>query len=202
MRRIENLFGRAGRTHLTLALALHVLVLWGCATGDPNLKRVDGPSLELRERYMFSAVSVGGSSPQYYNALLPGVYKAELEDQDGVYYRAASALIVLGGHVDANGQREEPLAHGGFWLAKSKDFAPSVRLYYLPNAPRAGMLQNGAVVPDKDGGGLVGGGLYHMGVAFGAVEDAVGVRPNSGEPLFVPQPDNSELSRFRAAIDR
>lgn len=176
-------------------VSLLLAALAGCASHDPHLKRIDGPSLVLREKQVFTAISGAPSGPRYYHALRPGRYKAFMEDLGGTYYIGEGPLLVLGGHATDQGAPEEPLAIGGFWLAKHKETESTMRLFYLPNFP-------GQRVPADDatlvmlqeqtrslsvGQATVAGAM--SGAIIGAIVDsgAVGYGPKNGEPLFVPR---------------
>lgn len=194
---------------LTLMVAA-ALALTGCASRDPNLRRISGDSIELHEKLMFSAIAGEVPGVRHYHGLLPRTYKATMEDKAGRYYFGNGALLVLGGQQNGDGATEEPLAVGGFWLAKDKSASPPMRLFYLPKFQNQGTMVNGVIVNtivQAPGRGLsvgqagVAGALG--GVIAGAIIDsgAMGYGPKNGEPIFVPfksVPDES--LRFMQAV--
>ncbi|WP_440532278.1 hypothetical protein [Variovorax sp. YR566] len=195
---------RAGALISCVALlAATALALAGCASHDPNLKRISGDSIELHEKLMFSAIAGAAPGVRHYHGLLPGTYKATMEDKAGRYYFGNGARLVLGGQQNADGTTEEPLAVGGFWLAKDKGASPPMRLFYLPKFRDQGTMVNGVIVNTivqtpglSVGQAGIAGALG--GVIAGAIVEsgAVGYGPKNGEPIFVPfkqVPDESLL---------
>lgn len=187
--------------------------LAGCASRDPNLKRISGPTLVIQEKLVFSAISGDPTGPRYYHALKPGHYKAAMEDLGGTYYLGDGALLVVGAEATGDEATREPLASGGFWLAKgtTKDTSPAMRLFYLPNFRGQPTNADGVVVntvathkgPLTPGQGAVAGAL--SGVIIGAIVDsgAVGYGPKNGEPLFVPRKTvEEEEQMFARALTR
>ena len=179
-----------------IVLCVLAIVLTGCASRDPHLRRISGPSITMEDKLVFSAIAGNSSSIRYYHALRPGTYKAVMEDLDGIYYQGTDALLILGGQINnSDGTTEEPLAIGGFWLAKRNDASPSMRLFYLPKFRDEGTMINGVIVRTiaTQGTNLSLGQAGVTGALGGAIAGAiidsgvVGYGPKNGEPLFVPR---------------
>lgn len=129
------------------------VALAGCAGG--NIKNINGPSFTIKEKLEFSADS--GQMPgvkRFYNALRPGPYKAAYEDSAGVFYIGDGESLILGARENDDGSTKEPLAEGGFWLAKDQKAVPPLELFWLAGENgRTNVLINGMVVNNALGQG-------------------------------------------------
>ncbi|WP_157754977.1 hypothetical protein [Variovorax boronicumulans] len=171
------------------------LVMSGCAARDPNLRTVQGESIQLAQKLMFSAIAGGGPDAVNYHALLPGKYTVKYEDLRYRYFLASGPLMVLGASKLPNGSIEEPLAYGGFCVAMAAETSPQTQLFYLPNQRINRVVIDGVVqdsvlnrpagigLPQAVVGAAIGGAIAEALIANGAV----GSGGKNGQPIFVPK---------------
>lgn len=154
--------------HLLLAV---LLALSGCA--GSNINKINGPTVLIKEKILFSAEA--GQTPgvkRYYHALRPGSYAAAYEDSKGTYYFGEGKPLILGARENDDGSTEEPVAEGGFWLAKDQKTVPSLELFWLAGEGGGNeVMINGVVVNSVQ---VQGRGLTTMQAgAAGAVGGAI-----------------------------
>jgi len=176
-------------------LLVVAIALGGCA-GGPPLKKINGETISIKEKIRFSAIAGVTPGIRHYHALLPGPYTATYEDPKGTYYFGDGMPIVLAGREKEDGATEEPLAEGGFWLAKDEKALPAVELFYLPGSSGSnhvmidGVVQNHILTQGQSlsiaQAGVAGG----LGTAIaGAMLESQSFRMIRGGPRFVPLRD-------------
>jgi hypothetical protein len=105
-----------------------------------HLRKVSTPqTLVLAQDVFYTHQTDKPVEQRYYAGLLAGSYQAELEDDQGTYFRGTGLSVVW---ADAPQARLQHVAQGGIWVAKG-DAIPKYRMYrYLGSEstrPRSGV---------------------------------------------------------------
>lgn len=114
--------------------------LVACSSYGENgwIKEVDaGKKLEIKDPIKFKAIMGSEENGVRYHGLMPGIYKAEAEDDLGVFYRGEGLAVFLDRDFKATDDVYTREA-GGFWLAKNKRLSVGFRLYRLNGGGAAG----------------------------------------------------------------
>ncbi|KZN37919.1 hypothetical protein N480_14340 [Pseudoalteromonas luteoviolacea S2607] len=127
---------------------LFVLLLSGCATGIDisTLNRVEPTTGFILEHYIENVGETGLVSVK--EGLKKGIYKAEFEDQFGIYYRGPKNCVLV--ESSANYKAE---SDGGLWLPKEgSKHSPKIYAYIQEKnnqtAEKAGVIINALIERD------------------------------------------------------
>ena len=111
-----------------LTLLTFLLAIAGCSSpvAPGSLRNASsGASLLLPKDVLYTFQSDKPLDKRYYTGLLAGQYVAELEDEQGTYFRGQGTCVVW---ADVPEKQQRMVAQGGIWIRKG-DGKPRYRIY-------------------------------------------------------------------------